>query len=239
MNTYFTKEERGTTTLLFLHGWGCDGSIFASIANRISATSYLVDLWGFGNSDSPPCEGWTVEQYATQLYQWIVDNDIGVVSIVAHSFGARVAVVLASMHPDIVDKLLIVGGAGLRRFSLVRTVKVLWFKLKKFAVACGLMPQSVLYGSGSVDYGAVCGTAMHNTFVKVISQDLSRYARGIICPTLLVWGKDDTDTPLWMAHRYNKLIVDSQLVLLSGDHFAFLSNSALFANIVSALIEGE
>lgn len=239
MNTYFTKEERGTTALLFLHGWGCDGTIFADIASKVNATSYMIDLWGFGNSDSPPCEGWAVLDYAEQLYSWIITSNIGVVSIVAHSFGARVAVVLASRHPDAVDKLLIVGGAGLRRFSVKRTAKVMRHKVKKLAVKLGLLHPLALNSCGSSDYTAVCGSCMYNTFAKVIKQDLSRYAKGIICPTLLVWGDSDTDTPLWMAHRYNKLIEGSQLVLLEGDHFVFLQQSSVFASIVSALVMGE
>ncbi len=239
MNTYFTKEERGTTALLFLHGWGCDGTIFASIASKVEASSYLIDLWGFGKSDSPPCDGWTVGDYAEQLYSWIIDNNIGAVSIVAHSFGARVAVVLASTHPDIVDRLLIVGGAGLRRFSFRRTMKVVWHKVKRVAVKLGLLHPMALSSGGSTDYNAVCGSCMYNTFRQVIGEDLSRHAKRILCPTLLVWGSSDTDTPLWMAHRYNKLIVDSQLVLLEGSHFVFLEQSSVFASIVSALIMGE
>ncbi len=237
MNTYFTKEERGCDALLFLHGWGCDGSIFASVASRVQATSYMIDLWGFGKSDMPPYEGWSVEEYASQLYGWIVANVGSSVTIVAHSFGARVAIVLASTHPDIVERLLIVGGAGLRRFSLKRSCKVLWYKVKKFAVVCGMMPHGILYGSGTVDFRNV-DSGMYNTFAKVIRQDLSRQAGSISCPTLLVWGKEDTDTPLWMAHRYNRLIEGSQLVLLEGDHFVFLQNIDTFANIITALIMG-
>lgn len=238
MNTHFTKEEKGDTALLFLHGWGCDGTIFANIAQQVHANSYMIDLWGFGNSDSPPEHGWTVVDYADMLYVWLTDMHLAKLSIVAHSFGARVAVVLASRHVDMVDKLVLVGGAGMRRFSMVRWCRVCWYKLKKLAVAINILPQSHLANKGSIDYINAHSACMHNTFVKVVTQDLSSYASNIVCPTLLVWGNEDTETPLWMAHRYNKLIADSQLIVLDGGHFVFVQHSRQFANIINALLKG-
>ena len=70
------------------------------------------------------------------------------------------------------------------------------------------------------------------TFVKVISLDLSdRYVR-IKQPTLLIWGDRDTETPLWMGQRMEKDIPDAGLVVLEGGtHFAYLEQAQRFCAI--------
>ena len=233
MDTYFTKEEKGEKALLFLHGWGCDGSVFAQLASQLNCNNYLIDFWGFGKSDLPN-EAWGVEQYADQLKHFCDQQGIKRFCVVAHSFGARVAIVFASKYPDMVEKLLICGGAGLKRESIKRWLRVRRYKLakrlSKFGIFCKSLPQ------GSADYQATEGV-MRQTFVKVVNQDLSCFARRVACPTLLVWGKSDVDTPLWMGKKYNRLIKRSSLVVLNGGHFVFLQHPAQFCNVVKCFLE--
>lgn len=233
MNTYFTKEEKGKDVLLFLHGWGCDGSIFSALASQLNSTNYLIDLWGFGKSDAP-LAAWSVADYAHQLKNFCDKQGLTRFSIVCHSFGARVAVVFASLHPNMVSKIVMVGGAGLKRASIKRFFAVAKYKLLKklsrWGVYKGKLPQ------GSADYQSSSGV-MRQTFVKVVNQDLSRYAKQITCPTLLVWGKSDSATPLWIGQKYNRLIKGSALIVLEGSHFVFLERATQFAMIVKSFLE--
>ena len=82
-----------------------------------------------------------------------------------------------------------------------------------------------------------CSTNLRATFVKVINADLSNYAKRIKCPTLIVNGRDDTATPLTHAKRLNRLIANSQLVAIEGDHFAFFRSPTAFANTVKNFVE--
>jgi pimeloyl-ACP methyl ester carboxylesterase len=38
-------------------------------------------------------------------------------------------------------------------------------------------------------------------------------------PTLIIWGKDDTQTPLADGKTFNNLIPNSQLQIIDGGHF--------------------
>ena len=234
MYTYFTKEEKGKQVLLFLHGWGCDGSVFAPVIYNLSGvTAICVDLWGFGKSQRLN-KAWGVVDYCNELKNFCDANGLANFCIVAHSFGGRVALAFASKYPSLVNKLVITGGAGLRRLSIKRAFKVACFKalklLKKWRLYKGKLP------SGSADY-RVLDDVMKQTFVKVVRQDLSHYARQIVCPTLLIWGKNDTETPMWMAKKFNRLIKGSALVTLQGGHFAFLQQPVAFAMIVDSFLE--
>lgn len=214
MKTYFTKENDKRNVILFLHGWGCDGSVFAPLTEKMyHSTNLVIDLWGFGKSEKPQKEGMSVFDYAKELRFFLQEQKIGVCSIVCHSFGARVAIPFAAENPDMVDRLVIICGAGLRRFSLSRYVKEKIYKLDK---------RGKRKNYGSRDY-KLADESMRNTLVKAVNCDLSGYASKIECPTLLLYGKKDDDTPIWIAKRLHRLIKRSTLKLYeNGGHFLFL-----------------
>jgi pimeloyl-ACP methyl ester carboxylesterase len=57
---------------------------------------------------------------------------------------------------------------------------------------------------GSKDY--LSAGAMRGVLVRTVTEDLTESARQIACPTLLLWGTDDTETPPWLAERYQRLL---------------------------------
>ncbi|MCH5151371.1 MAG: alpha/beta hydrolase [Clostridiales bacterium] len=231
---YFEKHGNGQP-VVFLHGWGCDGSIFLPVVNRLlNFANYLVDFNGFGKSNPPPESGWTVVDYAEQLVEFLQEQQLSNVTIVGHSFGCRVALVLAANHPELVNRMLLVAPAGLRRFSLSRWWKVTKYKLSKFFAKLRGIAVKAKYASE--DY-ANCSPAMRNTFVKVINQDLSLYAKRVACPVLIVNGREDTATPLSHAKRMHRLIQHSSLVEIDGDHFALFRNPKAFADTVKNFVE--
>ena len=232
---YFQKFGEGTP-ILYLHGWGCDGSIFQPVAEQLpSYANYLVDFVGFGKSDKPPIEGWMVLDYAKDVLQFLDEQNLQQVTIVGHSFGCRVAMVVASLHPNRVSKLLFVAPAGLRKPSFRRWCKVAKYKIYKFLCKMGLC-QNLSAKFGSVDYNA-CEDCIKNTFVKVVNQDLSAFAKKIVCPTLIINGNNDTQTPLKHAKNLQKLIKSSSLVEIDGGHFAFFCSPQAFANTIKLFEE--
>jgi pimeloyl-ACP methyl ester carboxylesterase len=56
--------------------------------------------------------------------------------------------------------------------------------------------------------------------------------------TLLIWGENDTATPLWMGREMEKCISDAALVLFEGcSHFAYLEQYGRFSAIVKEFLE--
>ena len=130
---------------------------------------------------------------------------------------------------------LVIAPAGLRKPSFKRWCKVAKYKVYKFLCRLGLS-QSVYGRFGSVDYLA-CENGLKNTFVRVVNQDLSKYAKSINCPTLIVNGNADKDTPLKHAKSLHKLIKGSSLVEIDGDHFAFFRSPNAFAQTIKIFEE--
>jgi pimeloyl-ACP methyl ester carboxylesterase len=74
--------------------------------------------------------------------------------------------------------------------------------------------------------------AMRGTFRRLIAMDLSDRLPRIEATTLLVWGEDDEDTPLWMAHRMEELIPDAGLAVFEGaGHYSYADEPARFASV--------
>jgi len=93
---------------------------------------------------------------------------------------------------------------------------------------------------GSKDYAAL-DPEMRRTFVKVVNYDQTEKLSSIGNSTLLVWGENDTETPLWMGQKMEKEIPDSALIVLEGGtHFAYLEQLGRFNAIArSFLVESN
>ena len=87
---------------------------------------------------------------------------------------------------------------------------------------------------GSEDYARLSGV-MKKTFVNVVNESSEKDARSIVVPTLLLWGTEDKDTPLYMCKKLKKLIAGSECVLLSGcGHFSYLKRGDFCYRVIRA-----
>jgi pimeloyl-ACP methyl ester carboxylesterase len=60
---------------------------------------------------------------------------------------------------------------------------------------------------------------MRSVLTTVVNEDLTDAASTVRCPTMLVYGAQDDDTPPEMGSRFQKLIPNSEFVVLDGfDH---------------------
>ena len=74
---------------------------------------------------------------------------------------------------------------------------------------------------GSADYNSA-PPVLRNTMVSLVNTDLRDIVHNITCPTLLIWGENDTATPLTDAKILEKLIADAGLCVIKGTgHYSF------------------
>lgn len=206
---------------MFLHGWGGDASAFLFCAERLKDEfcCVLPDFRGFGKSAEPKFP-FGVADHAADVLALADEAGAERFCLVGHSFGGRVAIEIAARHPERVRSLVLVDSAGLRpRRGVFYRLRVFTHKLLKKLGGKGL--------AGSSDYRAL-SPVMKGTFVKVVNYDQTFLLPRIVCPTAVFWGKDDRDTPLYMAKRFVRGIRDSSLFLLEGGHFAYLEDERFF-----------
>lgn len=217
--------------MIIMHGWGCDSSAMA-LFERVGAehhTVYNLDLSGFGKSQEPPTP-WTVEDYTQMLEAFVEAQGISSPILLGHSFGGRVAILYASRNE--VSKLILVDAAGVKpRRSLSYYIKVYSFKLARRIYPliigkekAGKKIEAMRAKRGSDDYKS-SSPVMRQVLVKAVNTDLKHVMPSISAPTLLIWGEEDTATPMRDARIMNKLIANSRLVSFAGaGHFSFVDN---------------
>lgn len=230
---YFETYGNGKDYVLFLHGWGGSTKSFAIFYDKMLKDKTLIniDFPPFGNSEEPK-EVFDVETY-TDLVKSIIDElQIKKLSIVCHSFGGRVAISFCNRYNEIVDKMIFIDTAGIKpRFSLSKNCKVLVYKIKK---KLGMKMEN----AGSKDYQKL-SNIMKQSFVKIVNYDQTKMCKNINCPVLILWGKEDKETPLYMAKKLKKNIKNSALIVFKNSgHFSHYDNFYKFTKIVDSFLKG-
>lgn len=230
INVNYIQYGEGKKDILLLHGWGQNIAMMKPLGDffmdRFRIT--ILDFPGFGESEEPK-EPWTVAKYSEMLESFTKALNIKKPIVIGHSFGGRVAIRFSSRNS--IEKLVLFGSPCIRiEEKLSLSVKF----LKKLKTLPGLneIGEYMKKYIGSRDYKAA-SPIMRQTLVNVVNEDLSKYAREIEEPTLLIWGENDTEAPVSDARELEKIMIDAALIILPGTHYAYLENLPRVANILN------
>ncbi len=238
---YRDSGEENLLPVVIMHGWGCNVDTVASIENIFKGKMRVVniDLPGHGKSSEPPFV-WGVEEYTALVEKLIIALNLKNPSLIGHSFGGRIGILLSSRND--VGKLLLVDAAGVKpKRNLKYYWKVYSFKTMKNLLLLllgkekGSRAVERLRGKkGSADYRN-SSPRMRAIMSKCVNEDLKDVMPSIKAPTLLIWGENDTATPLSDAETMKSLIPDAGLVSFPGcGHYSFLDNPFGFKATVSS-----
>ena len=216
---HFKKVGNGPP-IIFVHGWG--GTIYSlhEVAQLASNhyTTYTIDLPGFGKSDNPPSH-WGVEGYADVIQLFIKKLNIKKPMYVGHSFGGAIGIYIASHHSEIISSLVLCNSSFKREIKVSQVAKII--KMFPPSVRPLLQPvepfiKKIYYrifqrGSDLMKY-----PHLELNFRKIVTQDLTSDTKKISIPTLILWGEEDTATPVLWAYELEKNIPGSRLVVYPG-----------------------
>lgn len=215
--------------MVLLHGWGSNLQSFVHLRRSLEHhfRVYALDLPGFGQSPEP-AQACGTEQYAKWVATFLRERGIERPVLLGHSFGGRLCIRLGAQ--GLASKLVLVDSAGVKpRRGWQYYYRVYSYKLfkKLYHSPLGKMLPKPLAESlqnrfGSVDYRNA-SDIMRQSLVQVVNEDLRELLPQIRVPTLLLWGDQDEDTPLYQARTMEALIPDAGLVILQGaGHFSYL-----------------
>ncbi len=244
---YYEKFGNGGKNILILPGWGDTRETFRLMIEnlKLNYTVYIFDYPGFGRSIFPD-EDLTIYDYTNIIRDFIKDENIQNPTIISHSFGGRIATLMAGYYKDNIDKLILIDAAGIKRgknifklikqttYKLLRKLQVIVPKKKR-----NLYIKRLINAFGSSDYKTL-GDDMRKTFKNVINEDLRYYIKNIDVKTLIIWGKKDKDTPFKDAKYMKNNIEDSLLVTLKdAGHFSYLNYPTLVNKIINDFLKKD
>lgn len=233
--------------IVLMHGWGCDLHIFKQLELFLSPhfLVYNIDFLGFGKSQEPP-QPWGTAEYEANFKAFLVALHIENPILIGHSFGGRIAIRTAKDTP--VHKMILMGSAGIKP---TRTLKYYYkvYTFKALRMVAELPVIYTLFGkkmieerrkkAGSSDYQQA-SEVMRGTLSKVVNEDLRHFMPQIKASTLLVFGENDTATPVKDAQIMEKLIPDAGLVVIkNAGHYVFLDQLAQVHAIIDSFLQKD
>lgn len=239
----------GDKTVVILQGWGTDLGVYDSVAGAIDGSRYRViqfDFPGFGGSDEPK-EPWDVDGFADFFCKFMETMQIKQATLIGHSYGGRVIIKLAAREsiPFEITNIILIDSAGVLP---VRTTAQKW-KIRKYKILKKFLNMKLIYAmfpeviddwrsrQGSADYRNAT-PMMRQCMVKAVNEDLTKLLPKIRQEVLLIWGDQDTATPIRDAHIMEEKIPNCGLAVIPGTgHFSFLEKPAQFRGIMEAYLK--
>ena len=245
LNIEYTEQGSGTPVLM-LHGWGSTYKFYEKIISALADRCRVVAVHfpGCGNSETM-AEPWNLDDYCDFVLKFMDTVNLKDPIMIGHSHGGRVILKMAAEKLVNPPKIVLLDSAGLIPKKTMRQK----FRLKSFKTIKRVLTLPVIKnysGSllekarnhyGSADYNAA-PEVLRKTLVSLVNTDLRDIVHNISCPTLLIWGEKDTDTPLESAKILESLIKDAGLcVYENAGHFAFFEQIGKTIAILNSFIK--
>ncbi len=214
-------------TIVILHGWGSDLDQWQPVKKLLSVGDFKVFLPLLPDDQPRNTNDYSLwlKKYTQSLNSFI---------LVGHSFGGQIAINFTAKYPQKVKKLVLINSAGIRnKLNLKRLIFLPLAKIGKFFFTDKL--KNVFYRFiMETDYFKA-SPVMKQTLKLVVKEDQQANLLKIICPTLIIWGKNDIMTPLADGRLMHRLIKNSQLkVLVDARHgLPFTHPQALVSLVVN------
>lgn len=245
LNIEYSDCGEGTPVLL-LHGWGASFDTYRGVINclRDRHRVVAVNFPGCGKSDTME-SAWTLDDYCTFVIDFMKATGLENPIMFGHSHGGRVTLKMVAEGMVNPPKIVLIDSAGLipvktprqkRRAKNFKRIKAFLSLPVIRLFSKGLLEKARKH-YGSADYNAA-PPVLRQTLVSLVNTDLRDIIHKISCPTLLIWGENDTATPLSDAKIMEKLIPDCGLCVIEGTgHFSFCEKPFEAHAIINSFIK--
>ena len=118
MKLSYSDSLSSKPTLLFIHGLGLNKEFWSLTIERLSHNfrCIAIDLPGHGESRGALTDG-SMSSYAQSVRTLIEDQKLSDVTLVGHSMGGQISIILALQMAGVVSKIVLVSSAGIETFA--------------------------------------------------------------------------------------------------------------------------
>lgn len=256
----YRRAGHGQAVLL-IHGLAGSSRTWNDVLPALAERYEVIapDLLGHGDS-AKPLGDYSLGAHASGLRDLLATIGVPRATIVGHSFGGGVAMQLAYQHPELCDRLVLVGSGGLGRevswmlrictLPLAEQLMPLWFPRVFADVGTGVgrqIKRRGFYWPRLAEmwraYSSLAGAENRKAFVRTMrnvidpsGQTVSALDRLYLAshlPTLIVWGEQDDVIPVSHAHTAHDAVPGSRLVVLPGiGHFPHVEAPEQFIEVL-------
>ncbi|MEA5154203.1 alpha/beta hydrolase [Raineyella sp.] len=257
--TNYHDVGEGAPVLLF-HGSGPGVSAWANWRLLIGALSpkyrmLAPDFAGFGFSEVPDGITYSRQVWLDQMIAFMDATGVEKASVVGNSFGGSMALALAIHHPERVDKVILMGAAGVP-FELTDGLDRVWGYQPSIENMGRLMRETFAYDPSLITddlvrmrYEASIRPGAQEAFSAMFPEPRQSGIDGLAHaeadvrtighPTLVVHGRDDKVIPLTNSLTLLDWIDNSRLHVFGRcGHWTQIEKAQEFAQLVDNFLEG-
>jgi abhydrolase domain-containing protein 6 len=234
--------------LVLVHGFGTEAAInwFGQLLAFAARFDVIApDLPGFGASDRAPLDNGIALQVRC-LHALLDRLGLERVALAGHSLGGWISLAYAAAHPDRVERLVLVDAAGLQfepdlaleRALLPQTVDDVRLLIRANFQRSIRLPTFVL--RDLLRTARRDETSRTELLRRLVYGDehLDDQLERVAAPTLIIWGRHDTLTPVALGERLTDAIPRARLeVFEDSAHSPNVEESDRFNRIVIDFVE--
>ncbi len=221
-------------TVVLLHGWGQNIEMMKPVGDRLeNCDVIIIDLPGHGKSEEPK-EIWLLTDFVDMIHELLTSLKIQNPILIGHSFGGKLSLLYASKYPV---KKLVLFGSPFKVKKNPNSLKVRTLKKLKTLPGLNKLAETMKKHIGSTDYRNA-SPMMRDILVRHVNTDITQDVKKITCPTIIIWGTNDTAVPIEDAYELEKLIPDAAVIPYEGcTHYAYLERLNQTTSIINNFIK--
>ncbi len=208
--------------IIILPGWKLSGSTYKNLVwllDKNGYKTYVLDLPGFGKEELIS-DSMTLSDYTDFVEKFITIHKIQSVILIGHSFGGRLAIKYSYLYPKKVELLILTGVPVIRNISFKKRIATIIAHTGKSLQK--VIPKNIFqffrkliyYSVGEWDYYK--SGNLKKVFLNVVNESLVEYIKQLSMPILLIWGENDTFTPVSDVEEIKKLNIHIKSVIVKN-----------------------
>ena len=237
---HVVERGRGEPVLL-LHGFGASSYSWRYIIPDLARKNkvYALDLKGFGKSDKPLDDKYSLFDQADLIEAWIRRKKLKKLTLIGHSFGGGVALALAlrfkKSRPQLLKRLVLLDSIayeqdvpfglqllGSPTFSRIGMALIPPEMQATLALKTAYYHDEEIPGGAAAEYAKPLYTmagrhAIQRTAAQIIPkhmEKLTQQYKSLKIPTLLLWCEFDRTVPVGMGIRLWSELPDARFRLI-------------------------
>jgi pimeloyl-ACP methyl ester carboxylesterase len=218
-------------------------------------TCYAPDMVGFGYSDRPDDVEYSLQTWADQTVGFIKAMGIEKAHLIGNSFGGSIALRIATQHPELVDKIVLMGSMGVP-FDITEGLDTVWGyegtveSMRKVLDFFAYSRELVNEELAQVRFKASMEPGFHESFSSMFPGPRQRWVdamctdedaiRALTNRTLIVHGREDKVIPLETSLKLIELLDNADLSVFSHcGHWSMIERTADFNRLVGDFFAGN
>ncbi len=211
---HYQVGGEGTQTIILVHGWGGSIKSLDKLAELLKKQYRVVqiDLPGFGQSENPNSD-WGIDELSKIVLNLLDSLKIKKTIFFGHSFGGSLGIYLAANYPDRISHLVLCNSSYKRTAKKSNPTKFLKgiFAIIPLINRFENIVKYFYYKIFFPNSDLIKFPALESNFKKIMQQDLTEFLAKIKTPTLILWGQNDTQTPVELTQTLKTQIKGSKL----------------------------